>query len=199
MNQQASTTTPATAPTPKPAVVMNEYQAKSLTLLERIALAVENSERATDRAGALLERIAKATETRATFSALPGPSAGAHPVTAAGGLANDYEMSGEHGDPMVTKRDPPRWQGESYVGKKFSECPADYLETLASFLDWKASKTEEENDPARVKFAAYDRKDARRARTWAHRKANGHVAAPAAPPEATDEEAAAVGDDEIPF
>ena len=86
----------------------------------------------------------------------------------AGGIASDYEMEGQYGDPVI-KKDPPKWTGETCVGKPFSQCPPDYLMSLAGFLDWKAGKTLEDADTSRHKFADYDRKDARRARGWAAR------------------------------
>lgn len=41
-------------------------------------------------------------------------------------------------------KDPPRWKGESFASKKFSQCPADYLRDLASFAVWKAGKDHEQ-------------------------------------------------------
>lgn len=44
-------------------------------------------------------------------------------------------------------KDPPLWikkGGQSYAGKKFSQCPPDFLRDVASFAEWKAGKDHEE-------------------------------------------------------
>jgi hypothetical protein len=48
---------------------------------------------------------------------------------------------------MEIRRDPPRTQQPSHVGKRMSECSDEYLRDYASFHDWKASKGREENPP----------------------------------------------------
>lgn len=78
------------------------------------------------------------------------------------------DIDDQYGDPTVRK-DPPKWDGESMVGRRYSECPPAFLRKLAGFLDWKAGKTEQEGDPERQKYVGYDRKDAARARAWAER------------------------------
>jgi hypothetical protein len=95
--------------------------------------------------------------------------------TAAGSVATDADLDGRYGDPEV-KRDPPRWDGESFKGRRYSACSSAFLLDLANFLDWKAGKTEEEGDPGRLRFARYDRLDAARARGWAARIDAGQVA-----------------------
>ena len=90
---------------------------------------------------------------------------------AASAVADDYDLDGQWGDPEIRK-DSPQWLkkgGASYVGRKFSECPSDYLLALATFFDWKASKDEAEGTPEKLKYAGYSRKDAGRARGWAKR------------------------------
>jgi len=92
------------------------------------------------------------------------------------------------------RRDPKDWKGASCVGKKYSQCPPDFLDLLASFLDWRAGKEDEENktwtskDGSKTKPASeFTRRDARLARGWAAKLR-------AAPP------AAATGtDDGTPF
>jgi hypothetical protein len=45
------------------------------------------------------------------------------------------------------RKDPPLWVkkgGQSFLGKKFSQCPADYLRYMASFAEWKAGKDHEQ-------------------------------------------------------
>jgi hypothetical protein len=93
-------------------------------------------------------------------------------------VADDADLDGEWGAPAVRK-DPKRWTGASYVGKKYSECPSDYLLQLAGLLDWQAGKDEEKGDTDSLKYAGYKRRDAARARGWAKRNA-GKTFAPAA-------------------
>lgn len=104
---------------------------------------------------------------------------------AAGGapaVATDAELDSQYGDPEIRK-DPPRWDGESFKGCKMSEATPEYLDSLAGFLDWRAGKKREEaaeltdeDDETKaerakaVKYAGYDEKDAARARGWARRK-----------------------------
>ncbi len=93
------------------------------------------------------------------------------PAAAAPAVASDYDLDSQWGDPEVRK-DSPNWiklGRESYVGRRFSECPPDYLESLASFFDWKAGKDEASGEPEKLKYAGYSRKDAGRARGWAKR------------------------------
>lgn len=90
----------------------------------------------------------------------------------AGALADAADLDGQYGDPQVRK-DPPRWSGASYAGKHYSECPPEYLETLAGLLDWQAGKDMEKGDEQSVKYAGYKRKDAARARGWAKRLLDG--------------------------
>lgn len=72
----------------------------------------------------------------------------------------------KYGDPVVRK-DPPRWNGESFAGRTFSTCSPDYLRNLAGFLQWRAGK--EKADPAKEKYARYSLLDASRALAWAER------------------------------
>lgn len=88
-----------------------------------------------------------------------------------GSVADDRDLDGKYGDPTVRK-DPKRWLdngGESYVGMPFSHCPPEYLETLASLLDWKADRDDEKGTEDGKKYARYARIDAGRARGWAAR------------------------------
>lgn len=94
-----------------------------------------------------------------------------------GPIADDRELDSQYGNPEV-RFDPKRWTGASYKGRKYSECPSDFLETLASFLDWSAGKDEASGDPELVKKAGYRRRDSSRARGWARRNA-GKTPAPA--------------------
>lgn len=87
-------------------------------------------------------------------------------------VADDAELDSKYGNPDVRK-DPPRWKGASQVGKRFSDCPPEFLDEFASFCDWKAGKDDEKNTDDGRKYAGYARKDAARARGWAARIRNG--------------------------
>jgi len=118
-----------------------------------------------------------------------------------GEVAPDSDMDSQYGDPEIRK-DPPKWAGESMVGKRYSQCSADYLLSLAGFLEWKAGKNESEGTPDKIKYAGYDRRDAARCRGWARRNANGASGQPAASRPADDfgrEAGADESDDQIPF
>jgi len=122
----------------------------------------------------LLRRIAKdVADIKAAMAASVGAYAAAFGLHTGGGtagaggrVAGDADLDGQHGDPLIRK-DPPRWPGESFAGQCFSGATPDYLDNLASFLEWKAGKNEA--DPAKKKYADYDRRDAARARGWAAR------------------------------
>jgi hypothetical protein len=77
------------------------------------------------------------------------------------------------GDPVV-KFDVRSWRGPSYVGKKFSQCSPDFLEALAESLQYSAEHPKE----GKEKYAAFNRKDAARARTHARRIRSGVVPPP---------------------
>lgn len=129
-----------------------------------------------------------------------GRAAGARPAAAggssAGAVAPDHDLDSEYGDPEI-RRDPKRWTGDSFVGHRYSQTPPEYLDTLASQLDWQADRDEESDardNKGRPK-AQYARRDAARARGWAARLRAGFVAAPPPPREAEPE----IAPDDIPF
>ncbi len=96
-------------------------------------------------------------------------------AVAPGAIADDRELDSAHGDREVRK-DPKRWidgGGASYVGRRFSECPSEYLEALADFKEWSASKPL----PGKEQYAENDRKDAARCRGFARRN-KGKAMAP---------------------
>ena len=80
-------------------------------------------------------------------------------------VASDRDLDGQYGNPIV--RYPPRgWRGSpSYTGKRFSECPPEYLEVLAEEKAELAVRPKE----GKERFARYDELDAARARGWARR------------------------------
>lgn len=92
-------------------------------------------------------------------------------AAATGSVADDRDLDGKWGDPVV-KFLPRNWTGDQrYKGKKMSECPADLLDMLAETFDYFAKKAEESNEmtDAGKPVAPYKRKDAARARGWAKR------------------------------
>jgi hypothetical protein len=122
---------------------------------------------------------------------------------ATGPVADDADLDGEWGDPEVRK-DPPRWAGPPMVGRKYSQTSAEYLDSLAGFLAWKAGKDDEKGDEQSAKYAGYARKDAARARGWAARmRSPGWALRATAQPPAEDTsppvEEEFAGDDDIPF
>ena len=78
--------------------------------------------------------------------------------------ANDAVCNGPHGDPVVKAKDPRDWTGPPMKGRKFSECPPEYLDLLADRYDYFATK-----DDADEKAVKYAKLDAARARAWAAR------------------------------
>lgn len=93
--------------------------------------------------------------------------AGAPSVAGSAGapkVASDADLDGANGDPVV-KFPPKSWKGPNYSGKRFSDCPADFLIVLAEFLEWKGSNPL----PDKEKYARFDLLDAARARGWAAR------------------------------
>jgi hypothetical protein len=86
-----------------------------------------------------------------------------------GEIANDYDLDSEHGNPTI-KKDPPRWEGDSFAGCTYSECTPEYLDALAGFHDWRVWKANQEGNEKGAHWAG---KDAARARGWARRLRNG--------------------------
>lgn len=97
------------------------------------------------------------------------------PGKASGGVADDGELDSKYGDPLIRK-DPKNWTGTSFVGQTMSQATPDYLDALAKYKDSCAFMSRKNGDPAKLKYADYDEKDAARARGWAQRKRSGWVA-----------------------
>lgn len=132
-------------------------------------------------------------------------------------IASDRDLDSPHGDPEVKFNKSPRdWAGANMKGRRFSECPPDYLDQLADLFDYLAEQAEEKNEvsPTSGKpTAPYKRKDAARARGWASRIRSGRhtqrqepaMASGWAPADAADTWGASSGaaeppsDDDIPF
>ena len=83
----------------------------------------------------------------------------------------DALLNGPHGDPVIKAKDPRDWTGEPMHGRKFSECPPEYLDLLAERYDFFATKPDQ--TPEKVRYAQLD---AKRARGWAARLRAGYVA-----------------------
>jgi hypothetical protein len=90
-------------------------------------------------------------------------------------IAPDSDLDGKWGDPIVKASDPRDWTGPSQKGKPFSQCSSEYLEMVASRLDYFADQAEKENKltSGGKPVAPYNRRDAARARGWAKRIREG--------------------------
>lgn len=97
------------------------------------------------------------------------PSQGRAPNSEA--VATDADLDGQYGDPDV-RFDPKNWSGQSYKGRKFSECPSPFLDQLAEVFEYFASKETDE------KKIHYKKLDAARARGWSIRNRNKPATAP---------------------
>lgn len=87
------------------------------------------------------------------------------------------DLSDKYAD-FVVRKSPPNWitsGGHDYSGELVSKTSPEFCDALASFLDWQASKDEEQKKSyvnakgATVFPAVFARKDAGRARAWAKR------------------------------
>ena len=115
-------------------------------------------------------------------------------------VASDADLDGKFGDPEIRARDPRDWTGEPMKGRRFSECPAEYLDLLAERLDYFAGKNAESPDEAEQKKARYQRLDASRARGWAARIRAGKVApVKAGAPAWSDPDAGSDSNDSVPW
>ena len=129
---------------------------------------------ATEETLALLRSIDR------SLKQLVGALGSSRPQGGAAVVAADADLDGQYGDPKVPFN-PRAWKGQSFKGRKFSECPAEFLDALAEAFDYLAGKAEENgetlnnNKPA----APYKRRDAARARGWAVRVRAGKGATPA--------------------
>ncbi len=88
--------------------------------------------------------------------------------------APDVDLDGPHGDPTIRAKSPRDWNGPDMLGKRFSECPPEYLDLLAARFDFFNTKETDE------KKRGYNTRDAARARGWAARLRGGWKPAAAA-------------------
>ncbi len=105
--------------------------------------------------------------------------------------APDADLDSQYGNPEIKAKDPRDWTGPSMIGKRFSECPATYLDLLAERYDYVAGNEADE------KKRNYVRLDAARARGWAARVRVGYK--PAAPKEPEGFPSDAMTSDDIQF
>lgn len=110
---------------------------------------------------------------------LTGGSTQAASAHAVGEVADAAELDSQWGNPQIRK-DPPRWSGESFAGCRFSECSPEYLDTVASFNDWRADQDDKAGavDAKGRPKSYFARKDAARARGWAARIRASQPASP---------------------
>lgn len=87
-------------------------------------------------------------------------------------VASDADLDGKYGDPEVKAKDPRDWTGPTMRGKRFSECPPEYLDMVADRLDYFCSTNEGKTEEDQKKLK-YQRLDASRARGWAKRLRSG--------------------------
>lgn len=113
-------------------------------------------------------------------------------------VASDADLDGKYGNPEVKAKPPRDWTGDDPKGKRFSECPAAYLDLVASRLDYFAEQNAASEDEAERKKARYNRLDASRARGWAARIRGGYVA-PAQDEGFPSDASAPLTSDQVPF
>lgn len=130
----------------------------------------------------------------AALTGQPAAASGARP--GATPPADDADLDGQYGNPVVRK-DPPRWTGSSFVGATFSDCPPDYLRILADLLVWRAGKADEEGRTTKggKPQSEFLRKDAARALGWAQRNERKAAPRPKAKPTSLNDP----DDSEVPF
>lgn len=93
---------------------------------------------------------------------------------ATGLFASDKDMGSQYGDPVV-RLDLRDWRGPKCKGKRYSQCPAEFLDMLADYLAYSAANPK----PGGEKYAKGNALDAKRARSWARRNRAGLPPAPA--------------------
>lgn len=124
-----------------------------------------------------------------------------HAVHAPPQVADDADLDSQWGNPQVRKN-PPRWQGQDCTGLSYSDCPPEFLDTLAGFLDWQAGKAEEKNETTTQgkPRGPLIRRDAARCRGWAARiraKTTAHRKPAAGVTNPTGR--GSMNDDDVPF
>ena len=118
------------------------------------------------RLAALEARVSQLEKPRTAAPRTAAPATAPPGITA----ATDAECLAQYGDPEIRK-DPPRWSGESFAGRRFSHASPEYLETLAGFKAWSAAKDDEAGavDSQGRPKSHWAKKDAALALGWARR------------------------------
>lgn len=102
--------------------------------------------------------------------------------------APDDELDGKYGDPVLARDLPAKyWGGQSFKGKRLSQCPPEFLEAYAKYkaVCAKMKRKDIEKNPsdpknaANAKYAEYDEKDRQRAIGWRRRLLAGWTPPPA--------------------
>ncbi len=92
----------------------------------------------------LESRVAKLEADVAELKKSPAPATGSAKV------ADDRLLDNPWADKEVRK-DPTFWKGASYVGRRWSECPPEYLDKLAAFMEFCAQKDSEKPEEEQPK------------------------------------------------
>lgn len=118
------------------------------------------------------------------------------------------DLSDRYAD-FTIRKSPPQWLqsgGHDFAGQPISTTSPEFCDAIASFLDWQASKDEEQNKTyvnnagKTVAPAVYARKDAARARAWAVRlRENRRTGGAPPPPRRQGVATVNLDSDEIPF
>lgn len=105
----------------------------------------------------------------------PAQRAAASPAHPAAPSSAGVNLDDKYGDPVIKAKDPRDWNGPTMMGRKFSECPPEYLDLLAIRLDYFADKAQTNGETTNrgLPKAPFMRKDAARARGWAARLRGG--------------------------
>lgn len=122
--------------------------------------------------GSLKQLVALSAARRA--AAVNGNSQPSHEI------ASDKDLESQWGDPIIKATDPRDWTGGNMKGRHFSECPPEYLDLVASRLDYFAKRADENGEVTSTgkPKSKYSRLDASRARGWAARMRAGKVRTP---------------------
>lgn len=115
-----------------------------------------------------LERLASAAE---TFVKASKPKVEHVSVEA----ASDSELDGLHGDPLIKYGLKERYwaQPDPHQGRRYSECPIEYLRKTVEYLKGSVRYYEENDSDENRKKARYNRLDCARALGWIRRKEAG--------------------------
>jgi hypothetical protein len=103
-----------------------------------------------------------------TYAELCRELGGDPSAAAAGSIAPDSDLDGPHGDGQV-RFVPKAWKGESFKGRRWSECSPEFLDVLAEAMDYSAANPRQ----GKERYAKHDARDATRIRGWAARIRSG--------------------------